>query len=236
MATCPLCKGAGHLLRPDARFTGARKDASAMLVRCNVCGDGQQKEWIRRHCGMEPAEQEIRLLRWKDPNLAPELKAQRARVKTAMISAINGRVGIATFWGDNGSGKTLALQIIVNELRETRAVDGYYAPFVSILNHLRQSYGARDNTSAYWNRLLDVPALAVDEVTRFRIENDWQQEQLFLLLDARYRRRTTHLTMFATNDDPQQALPPERGIGHLYSRMRDGTLFPLQGDVRGAEM
>jgi hypothetical protein len=51
---------------------------------------------------------------------------------------------------------------------------------------------------------------------------------------GRYRRIESHLTVLATNDDPTKRLPPAESIGYLYSRMREGALCELRGDVREA--
>jgi DNA replication protein DnaC len=181
---------------------------------------------------MEPREQAHRLPFWRTPALNQQQQAQRKRARVAMVQAIEKRAGLLTFWGDFGSGKTLAMQVVVNELREEHGIEGYYAPLAAILSHLRSLYNANADTSDYWQRLLGIPVLALDEVTRFRTDSQWQQEQLFVLVDTRYRRRDTHLTLFATNDDPRLSLPPEEAIGYLLSRMREGTLCELRGDVR----
>jgi len=209
---------------------GAR--AEDVLMRCPTCGISGQKAWIRRNCGLETSEQRLTLSDWRTPALSAARKAQRVQARDAMEQALKDRAGLLTFWGDFGSGKTLAMQIVVNELREMQVIDGYYAPFAAILNHLRVLYNQRQGSSEYWQRLLDVPALALDEVTRFRADSQWQQEQLFVLVDTRYRRRHSHLTLFATNDDPRQSLPPDEALGYLYSRMREGALVHLEGDVR----
>ena len=232
--SCPSCKGTGWLITSFEALTKSGARATDVLVRCAVCGHDSQQQWMRRHCGMEPREQAYRLPFWRTPALSKQQQAQRTRARAAMVDAIQRRAGLFTFWGDFGGGKTLALQVVVNEIREAHSVEGYYAPLASILSHLRSLYNAKADTSDYWQRLLDVPVLALDEVTRFRSDSQWQQEQLFVLVDTRYRRRDTHLTLFATNDDPRASLPPEEAIGYLLSRMREGTLCELRGDVRQA--
>ena len=147
-----------------------------------------------------------------------------------MKLAIQYRQGFYTFWGDFGAGKSLALQIVINELRGVN-VQGVYEPMARILEHLRSLYGRHETTSNYWEQLLAVPALAIDEVTRINA-TDWAREKLFELVDTRYRRRHDRLTLFATNDDPNVSLPPEEALGYLYSRMREGKLVELRGDVR----
>jgi len=232
--SCPNCKGTGWLITSFEALTHPGAHAADVLVRCEVCGRDAQKRWMRRHCGMETREQAHRLSFWRTPALAQQQQAQRTRARSAMGNAIDKRAGLLTFWGDFGSGKTLASQIVINELREEHGIEGYYAPLATILSHLRSLYNAKADTSDYWQRLLDIPVLALDEVTRFRSDSQWQQEQLFVLVDTRYRRRDTHLTVFATNDDPRASLPPEEAIGYLLSRIREGTLCELRGDVRAA--
>lgn len=178
-------------------------------------------------------ERNKRLEGWRIPTFPqPGYNAQRQYARTVIGNALQERVGLLTFYGDFGGGKTLALQIIVNEMRERHTVEGFYAPFGMLLDRLRGLYTERTGAAEFWQRILDVPVLAVDEVTRFRADSEWQQEQLFSLVDTRYRRRASHLTVFATNDDPKRRLPPEESVGYLLSRMREGKLIELRGDVR----
>jgi len=208
-------------------------NALDMVTPCPVCGTEERKAWIAQHCGMEHQERNRQLIAWRTPAMPQrEWREQRAEAKTAMMTAITARAGLWTFWGDFGSGKTLAVQIILNELRRD-AIEGFYAPFAVILDHLRSLVRDNAESSTFWQRLLDVPVLAVDEVTRFKA-TDFAREKLFVLADTRYRRRNSHLTLFATNDDPRQHLAPEDAIGYLFSRMREGHLVELRGDVREA--
>lgn len=187
---------------------------------------------MARRSGLEPWEQQVNLEKWKTPGLSDAYKEQRERAKATIEAAIEAEVGLYTFWGDYGAGKSFALQIVVNELHD-RGAAGCFAPLAAILDHLRSLYQRREGTSRYWQRLLEIPVLAVDEVTRFN-DTGWAREKLFELADTRYRRRKTHLTLFATNDDPTRSLPPGEALGYLYSRMREGVLVELRGDVRPA--
>jgi DNA replication protein DnaC len=187
---------------------------------------------MARRSGLEPHEQEVRLDNWKTPGLSEAYKEQRRQAKKVIKAAIEAEVGLYTFWGDYGAGKSRALQVVVNELRD-RGAAGCYAPLGEILEHLRSMYQRGEETSRYWQRLLEIPVLAVDEVTRFN-DTGWAREKLFELVDTRYRKRKTHLTLFATNDDPTRSLPTEEALGYLYSRLREGVLVELRGDVRPA--
>lgn len=235
---CPACKGVRAVMRPakgrDDLIYPLGTSTKSIMVLCEYCND--RKPWLRRYCGLEPHERARRLHHWKVPAFKDaERREQRKQARLLMEDAIEARHGFFTFWGDFGSGKTLALQIVVNELRELerRQIEGFYAPFVRVLEHLLSLIRDNRESSSFWQRLLDVPVLAIDEVTRFKA-TEWAQQKLFDLVDLRYRRRPSHLTVFATNDDPRTVLSPGDALGYLYSRMREGELCELRGDVRGA--
>jgi DNA replication protein DnaC len=190
--------------------------------------------WIAKHSGLEYAEQHKMLETFQLLGLNSQAQVrQRQAARLAIQKAIQDRYGLYTFWGDFGSGKTLALQITINELRQ-QMVEGYYAPFAGIVGHLRQLFSAKQDTSHYWQRLLEIPVLALDEVSRFDEGRAWIRERLFVLADTRYRLRRSHLTLFATNDNPTITLPTSDAVGYLFSRMREGQLLELRGDMRSA--
>lgn len=236
-AMCPQCKGVGFLFRePELSVYPLGITAKDVMLPCPACGTEGRKHWLAAHSGLEPSERGRKMHNWRIPNLPNSTWTnQRKRARLAIAEAIDNRNGWFSFWGDYGAGKTVALQIIVNELRELKMIEGYYAPFALVLDHLRSLFNAQRgvDTSAYWRRLLDVPVLALDEVTRFK-PTEWAMQQLFVLVDTRYRRQASHLTLYATNEDPRQSLPPEEAIGYLYSRMRQFDLIELRGDVRAA--
>jgi DNA replication protein DnaC len=209
---------------------GARPKAEP----CGLCARDKRIAWLAAHSGLEASEMikrvgDFRAIRFKD---SAERTEQRRQARALIGQAVRDKHGIYTWWGDFGSGKSLALQVIVNELRETDLREGFYSSFSSIIDHLRGLFAKRADVGEYWDRLLRIPVLAVDEVTRFD-DRGWILDKLFLLVDTRYRLRESHLTLFATNDNPRQALPPEDGIGYLFSRMREGRhLCELRGDVR----
>lgn len=215
-------------------------DRAKKLVRCPNCGPEVRQAWLAQNCGLEPVERDLRLADWKLPVDQNQERSDRQRTQAynAMKKAILNRTGLFTFWGDFGSGKSFALKIVANELRLS-GVETFYSTLEGILAHLRSLYAAgrasqhRNDPDRFWRRLLDIPVLCLDEVTRFH-ETDWAQSQLFVLADTRYRRKTSHLTLFATNDDPRVSLSTENSIGYLFSRMREMSVIRLQGDVRGA--
>jgi len=239
---CPVCKGTGILL-VGTEIDGERcaiyplgTDLSTRIVHCPVCSPEKRRPWLAKYSGLEPDEQASRMHDWKC-NIGDNGRSRQRRAVQEIMEQVIGQTrphGLYTFWGDFGSGKTYAQQIILNELRELRLIEGYYAPFAVVLNHLRQMYAAQQDTTSFWDRLLNVPALALDEITRFDESKAWAQERLFELVDTRYRRRGTHLTLFGTNEDPNQRLSPDEAIGYWFSRAREGELLELRGDLRQA--
>ena len=232
--TCPVCNGLGVVAvpPPEGRTVHALHQTASDVIRpCTVCARDGRLRWLARHSGLEPREQMRRLGAFQIVQMEPERMAQRGQARNAIVEAIQKRRGLYTFYGDFGSGKTLALQVVINELRD-QLYEGYYAPFATIVDHLRQLFSANQDTSSYWERLLRVPVLALDEVSRFDDSRAWILERLFVLVDARYRQRDTCLTLFATNDDPTLAYPTDDAVGYLFSRMREGQLCELRGDMR----
>ena len=242
---CPMCKGSGKLVRPMP--LGGFKSLSDALVSCPVCSTERRGAWIAEHCGLSEGELDTRLSDFKiirfrtpkdaDRQVRDEIErrpAQRAHAREMVKAAVHDGHGLYTFYGDFGSGKTLALQVILNECREVQTWEGYYATFASILDHLRGMYAQNQDTTNFWERLLRIKVLCVDEITRFNEESRWVQDRLFVLTDERYRRRDRTLTVFGTNADVTQVLPPDESIGYLFSRMREGKLVELRGDVRAA--
>ena len=230
---CGACGGIGYVKNVEGADT---EYPCGTLVKCMVCGERQRKQWLARNCGLEGKLLDVRLSNWRGGEFtedADKRDKQRRRSWLACTNAVKTRHGIYTFWGDFGSGKTHALATICNELRD-RLIETYYAPMASVLDHLSTLYGQKTDTSEYWQRLLDIPVLAIDEVTRFNA-TDWAREKLFVLVDTRYRRRGSHLTMFATNDDPNVNVPPDDPVGYVYSRMRESHhVIELRGDMRAA--
>lgn len=236
LPVCPVCKGIGWVATPppDGRAWYSLGTRAANVVqRCTTCGRDGRLRWLAQHSGLTPAEQYRTIEAFKVLRLdTPGQTAQRQEARRALVEAIEQKHGLYTFYGDFGSGKTLALQVVINELRQ-QAVEGYYAPFALVVDHLRNLFASGQDTSAYWQRLLEIPVLALDEVSRFDEGRAWIRERLFVLTDARYRLKESHLTLFATNDDPTVSLPTSDPVGYLFSRMRESKrLYELRGDVR----
>jgi len=212
------------------------------LIPCPMCAGQDKARWLSANCGLEPRERAITLANYQTAFTWPKsfpldtqgaLNRQRADARKTIVSALDKQTGIFTFWGDYGSGKSHALYVIVSECLQ-RNVEAFYSTTASVLDHLRTLIATQKQAQheadpdRFWQRLLNVPVLCIDEVDRFNA-TDWAMAQFFALIDTRYRRRASHLTVFATNRDPHI---PDDEIGYLFSRMRESTLIRLQGDLR----
>jgi len=212
------------------------------LIPCPLCAGQDKQRWLSANCGLEPRERVITLARYEtafswpktyQPDKAGALNRQRDDARRAITHALEIQKGIYTFWGDYGSGKSHALYVIVSECLQ-RNVEAFYSTTAGVLDHLRTLIATQRQAQheadpdRFWQRLLNVPVLCIDEVDRFNA-TDWAMSQFFTLIDTRYRRRNSHLTAFATNKDPKIG---DDEIGYLFSRMRESTMIRLQGDLR----
>lgn len=205
------------------------------VVRCPDCAGPLRKKQLIDLSGLSQTELTHLLTGWRlgnwpeDDEEAALKRKQRIEALRVMKLALSQK-GFYSFWGDFGGGKSRVLTTMVNEFR-LRFVEAKYIVFVDVLDHLRQLFSEKKETSYFWEQLQNIPVLSIDEVTRFN-ETGWARERLFSLVNHRYRLRDTHLTLFATNDDPRQPLPVQDDVGYLYSRMREGELLELRGDMR----
>lgn len=236
-SACPDCGGTGYVRRGN--FAPGHPDFGK-IDHCPTCNLERRAAWLASNCGLDPFEQDLSLLSswkagdWKglDSETRQTYRKQRIEAGKAIQEALRARAGLYTFYGDFGSGKTMALQVVANEAR-IMMLESFYAPFSMLLEHLKSLFKQEAQSSYFWERLLTIPVLCIDEVTRFN-ETGWAREKLFTLVDTRYRRRASHLTLMATNDDPHTLMSTAEDIGYLFSRMRQGGLIELRGDMREA--
>lgn len=145
--------------------------------------------------------------------------------------------GIVSLWSPPGRGKSLLLRAAVNEARRA-GISATYWTMAQVLQWLRASFNLEKSEQpdltfeARWSLLTDgARVLALDEIEKVS-PTDWVMEQVYALVDERYRRRRTHLTLFAANADLATLAPPLRS--RLYSG--DNWVFELGGiDARVLE-
>jgi DNA replication protein DnaC len=123
-------------------------------------------------------------------------------------------------WGAPGNGKTLALQVVVNEILD-RGISAIYTTFSDLLDLMRETFGhGPSDGDTFWyrfQRLQTIEVLAIDEFDKVN-QTGFTREFRSKLVDHRYRdaigERTA--TLFAANENP--ALLPE----WIADRVRDG--------------
>ena len=117
--------------------------------------------------------------------------------------------------GHYGGGKTKLVYAALNELA-ARGHHGRYILMPDLLDELRDAIKA----GAYADRLSRVvyaPILAIDELDKFRDDNEWIAEVLQKLFISRYRDARHTGTILVYNQERADRLP-----GFLQSRISDG--------------
>lgn len=213
---CPTCKGAGFLVR-DLHPTDP--DFS-QPVPCPTCHDGNLARRLRDMSQLDGTLTGVRLNNFRVVE-GTQPAWQHVR------DFVHDPRGFLTLWGGYGCGKTRLLATLVNECTEARIGAVYYT-LPDLLAVLRESVGENVYNRQH-TRILSVRVLAIDEVDKARL-TDWAKEQIYTLVDSRYRLRHTQGTVFAMNVQPDHHDPE---LGYLYSRMGEGTVVHVTaGDMR----
>jgi DNA replication protein DnaC len=201
---CPVCKGMGWL----ALAVDVGHPRFGDTLRCPVCGEHRQVEYLRESCRLSPEMQT-----WTFETTPKRAVNAQAWDTAKRLSAAP--AWFLTLQGGYGVGKTRLLACLVNAGRAAKYTS-IYLTTSELLDHLRAAY-APDAPTAFdemWEAMTNARILALDEVDRFA-PTDWAREKFFELVDQRYRSGQDHLTAFATNAD-LDALP-----GYLASRLQD---------------
>jgi DNA replication protein DnaC len=208
------------------------------VERCPDCASNSHAAWLRRNSGLSERELALTLMSWQPgqwagqpPQVAQRRRKQRGLV-TEMLKLVAGGMGdgLYTLYGEYGAGKSFALKIVTAECVRM-GTEAYYVALPFLLDHLREGmYDDNPKFAALWDRVLKVPVLCLDEVTRCN-PTPWARERVWMLADERYNRRGELLTVFATNINPE-GVPGDDDMGYLFSRMSEGLLMQLEGDMR----
>lgn len=190
-------------------------DRKLALIACS-CAAGQRRvaDWRAL-----PAEAEGVTLRSLKP-LKPQAEARRQVAAFAQDPR-----GWLILSGNYGTGKTKLVYAALNELA-ARNHHGRYILLPDLLDELRNSIKA----GAYADRLSRVvyaPILAIDELDKFRDDNEWVAEVLQKLFISRYRDAKYTGTILVYNRERADRLPE-----FLQSRVSDGHFrrVELNGD------
>lgn len=210
---CSMCAGMGFLM-PDLPVTDP---GFGKALRCPVCNANYD-----RVCGLT------------DTELAYTIESILGSspihfmLRTLAVHIIDCPAGMVTLWGPYGTAKTMTVQVAIATLVKQRrmAARFYHA------KQIEQGW-FDDMDSDRLNALtyLHTPILAIDELDKVNIKNDWIRQQFQRLLDYRYRMAVAgkQLTLITLNGDPMQVLP-----GDVASRLHDGRFArPWPADVPG---
>ena len=114
--------------------------------------------------------------------------------------------GWLTIWGPPGNGKTLALQVVVNEMVD-RGFAAVYNTFTDLTDLMRATFDrqrADGDTFLYrFQRVQNVKVLTIDELDKVN-QTGFVYEFRSKLVDHRYRDAVAGrtVTLFACNEDP----------------------------------
>lgn len=225
---CPLCKGAGWSVLPLKQDNS--NAATDRLIRCPcMAGEDRRTRWLKARAmsDMEPDMDSMTFGMFRQ-NKAPE--GHRA----ALAFATDPRQWL-TLVGGPGRGKTHLLAAIANRLLAQPESNRWpvYCVVPRLLQRLRAAYGdtgtggsagLRDDARHYLDRLIESDVLLLDDIGAEH-ETSWGREQLYVLLDTRYRAHRP--TAIATNLLPHQM--PDR----IASRLQDvarSVLVVMTGD------
>lgn len=199
---------------------------------CPVCKKGTIRAWLEQRCGLLEQELHISLEYFQvDGDMAGK---QPARDLALRLLAMNTDAhGFVTFWGGYGCGKTHILKSLVNGLRGV-GLRSVYATMNSILGDVRARFGEPNGQREVANIIeyySEIRVLCLDEIDKVSLTS-WANETIFKLIDDRYSRKGSLLTVFASNKAPAE-LPVE--LGYMASRFTEGAIVEVPGpDMRPA--
>lgn len=226
---------AGPYRSPPSRATvawreGAWWEYDLLVGACPLCNSedrARRAETLWKRSGLEGAERDWRM-EFVDGMMG---KTDALAAVRALLALTPEPAGILTLYGEFGRGKTGLLKSAVAAFIRA-GVEARYLRSADYLNLIRETYGddAQERTGVIVGGYGGVRVLALDEVDRAS-GTEWARSELFALLDTRYARRETVLTLLATNTRPDQMAAEWH---YLSSRLRDGERVPVGGaDLRG---
>jgi DNA replication protein DnaC len=189
-----------------------------VLVACPDCAAGRKRAEAHLLSGCELARE---VLAVRIETLMGYTHQQAAL--TAVMAIIRERCGWLTLAGPYGSGKSTLVWACLNHLRDA-GLTGMYWTAARLLDHVRAGIGAADGTGQSERdrvqRLIGLPALAIDELDKVNTTS-YAENQLFSVLNERYRRWQEGVTLLSYND--ASAVHPA-----LLSRIKDGRFAHIE--------
>ncbi|MFO7631292.1 MAG: ATP-binding protein [Caldilinea sp.] len=204
---CPICKDMKWII--DARSFGPPRYVTE-LIPCSCSNQTARTRPSFAINSQRPDEMSIRLA---DMGCVPHNKP----ALVAIQDLIAARHGFLTLTGMPGRGKSRLLHALVNEMRLLGAASEY-AQLIELLDYLKEGFDRSGEFDRRWRRLIDLPALAIDELDHYNA-TDWATERLVTLVDQRWRDFDSKITAVAINTQLGQILQqtelPERAIRRL---------------------
>lgn len=213
------CGGAGYLRRnlPLGHPLFGKSVACACTKEKAAMGDEERIAAYRE--SMSSIEQTFTLDNWIGRIENPEA------LKIARLAVSQGW-GLFAFWGAVGVGKSGLLTGIVNAFLDSK-MQAIYKTTAGMLDELRASYDT-DEYEKWLNYFCSVRVLALDEVWRHK-STEWADENLFKILDTRYRYWDRCLTVIATNAEPN----PSNALWSRFTDAKRSKIINVKGrDVR----
>jgi DNA replication protein DnaC len=189
------------------------------LEDCPVCSQGRMQEWLTRKSRLSGKELEVRL----DGFFTHGVYAGKKQAKQAavdMLARNREAVGMLTFWGDYGTGKTHLQKALINGFRMIGMLS-VYTTAADMLDDIRSRFsddhGVVSVTAAI-EEYSKIRVLAIDELDKINLTG-WVKETISRIFEARGKAEV--LTIVGTNMNPD-TMPAE--FGYLASRMRGGVV------------
>lgn len=223
-STCQ-CRGAGwYYFLP--RGADPKSFSSYVLRKCDQCEDIEARKLGLRHRSGIPSA----YARYTFRTFTPDKNTRTA------FDALQNSLAMSHQWltlhGANGVGKSHLLAATVQAAIE-RGISARYTVMADILTHIKKGYNPSATAvteDGFWDSLLQVGVLAIDEVDR-AYWTPWARQKFEELVGW----RDTHpgITLFATNKDLADNTVPllDDAPGYIESRMwRQGNLvLRIQG-------
>jgi DNA replication protein DnaC len=187
-------------------------------IRCTCQANAQaerRRSYLLRIDGLTDQERALRFGVLERRNNGPAID-----VVTAHLMA---RRGMVTLTGKPGLGKSALLICAVNAAREA-GVPAVYTTVTDLLDYLKAAYNPHREGLDFddrWDLLVRADVLALDELDEFN-STPWAMERFLRLIDERWRRMESCLTLLATNSRVN-SLPDK-----VASRLRDGRAVVLE--------
>lgn len=178
-------------------------------ARCPACGID-----YRDRCGLNESEQQA-------TSKSISGKGDTETALRYLVDAITAKpTGWLTLYGAYGTAKTLTVQAIIANL--VRA--GKVARFCRASEIEQAWFDDMHGDTNKRQLFLELPALAIDELDKVNLRNEWIRERFQELMDMRYRTGVAGetLTLITLQGEPAKHLP-----GDIASRISDGRFSRL---------